>query len=204
MRIRILTVSLFAALPFFFSACRSEDILSKREMVDLYVDMFIADNLLDDMPQLRQQADTSLFFDPIFEKHGIDFETYDRSLHYYSYYSEDLADIISSVKEEFDKMQLELYEEFQELERIRKINEDNRIEYKEKDFSNDSVRWANADVLWPPKDSLSVSDSLEIKDSLSLKDDIFVSDTIEIKELRLQGDSIMPRPELTPMKKIDF
>ena len=75
------------------SCSKGGRVLSEHKMELLYADMFLADQWLRDHPQYRSTADTTLFFDPIFEKHNITFEDYDASLKYYVSNPELLAEI---------------------------------------------------------------------------------------------------------------
>ena len=59
-------------------------VIPEKQLEDLYIDMFIADQWLRDHNDFQLAADTSLFFDPIFAEHGYSFEDYDATLKYYT------------------------------------------------------------------------------------------------------------------------
>lgn len=107
-------------------------------MKELYVDMFISDQWLRDNIKERSKADTTLFFDPIFERHGVTFEDYERSVDYYLSKPKTFTEIVTSVAEmlqqeadrldEIGKMNLKIQEERKKLG-----------EYKNVDFASDKI-----------------------------------------------------------------
>ncbi len=182
---------------------RSGRVIPKKDMIALYTDMFIADQWLRDNSSARAAADTTLFFDPIFRRHGYSFADYEKSIEYYSGRTEDLREVMDSVSKRL-KNRAEHYRKLSE--RIREAREENerlRVDYTAVDFSDDSLVWALDGILWPLRDSLAVSDSLAAADSIAVSADSLA----RAKGLREMPDSVGPHrflrhePDLRPERR---
>ena len=110
--------------------------MSEHKMEMLYTDMFLADQWLRDHPKYRAMADTTLFFDPIFEKHNITFEDYDASLKYYVSKPELLAEITQKASARLSKMADIMSKEVERLAEIDRTNKANRISHEFVDFES--------------------------------------------------------------------
>ena len=133
--------------------------MSEHKMEMLYTDMFLADQWLRDHPKYRAMADTTLFFDPIFEKHNITFEDYDASLKYYVSKPELLAEITQKASARLSKMADIMSKEVERLAEIDRTNKANRISHEFVDFES----------LEPRSEYFSFTDSVSVhSDSLSL------------------------------------
>lgn len=132
-----ISLAIFAIL--FVTGCSGRGrVISEAKMKELYVDMFISDQWLRDNIKERSKADTTLFFDPIFERHGVTFEDYERSLDYYLAKPKTFTEIVTSVAEM-------LQQEADRLDEIAnmnlKIQEERKKlgEYKKVDFDPDKI-----------------------------------------------------------------
>lgn len=133
--------------------------MSEHKMEMLYTDMFLADQWLRDHPKYRAMADTTLFFDPIFEKHNITFEDYDASLKYYVSKPELLAEITQKASARLSKMADIMSKEVERLAEIDRTNKANRISHEFVDFES----------LEPRSEYFSLTDSVSVhSDSLAL------------------------------------
>lgn len=143
-----------------FSSCsKGGRVLSEHKMEMLYTDMFLADQWLRDHPKYRAMADTTLFFDPIFEKHNITFEDYDASLKYYVSKPELLAEITQKASARLSKMADIMSKEVERLAEIDRTNKTNRISHEFVDFES----------LEPRSEYFSFTDSVSVhSDSLAL------------------------------------
>lgn len=143
-----------------FSSCsKGGRVLSEHKMEMLYTDMFLADQWLRDHPKYRAMADTTLFFDPIFEKHNITFEDYDASLKYYVSKPELLAEITQKASARLSKMADIMSKEVERLAEIDRTNKANRISHEFVDFES----------LEPRSEYFSLTDSVSVhSDSLAL------------------------------------
>ena len=193
-----------------FSSCsKGGRVLSEHKMEMLYTDMFLADQWLRDHPKYRAMADTTLFFDPIFEKHNITFEDYDASLKYYVSKPELLAEITQKASARLSKMADIMSKEVERLAEIDRTNKANHISHEFVDFESleprseyfsftDSVS-VHSDSLALALDSLAFApDSLAIApDSLAAKE---VSHSQRVGTLLRGFDSVKvaPRPFSRP------
>lgn len=157
-----------------FSSCsKGGRVLSEHKMEMLYTDMFLADQWLRDHPKYRAMADTTLFFDPIFEKHNITFEDYDASLKYYVSKPELLAEITQKASARLSKMADIMSKEVERLAEIDRTNKANRISHEFVDFES----------LEPRSEYFSFTDSVSVhSDSLALALDslAFAPDSLAI------------------------
>lgn len=77
-------MSLAAALVAFAVSCsKSPVVIPRRDMEMIYRDMFLADEWLNENSGRKSQADTTWFYEPIFEKYGYTVEDYRTSVDFY-------------------------------------------------------------------------------------------------------------------------
>ncbi len=148
-------ILLLLSLCLSLAACggREGKVIPEKKMAMLYADMFLADQWLKENKPARQVADTTLFFDPIFEKYGYTFADYEKSIEYYSGETEVLSRIVDSASAML-KRQADRYTKISAaISKVREENEKNRVPYLFVDFTRDSAVWAASGVLWPVKDS---------------------------------------------------
>ena len=191
------------------SCSKGGRVLSEHKMELLYADMFLADQWLRDHPQYRSVADTTLFFDPIFEKHNITFEDYDASLKYYVSNPEVLAEITQKASARLQKMADRINKEVERLAEIDRTNKANRVKHEFVDFESLEPRSdfypfpdssaVNSDSLSVRLDSLSVSlDSLSVRlDSLSAGPD---SLSVSLDSVKV-APTLFSRPDSLPLRK---
>lgn len=139
-------------------ACDRPKVIPADKMVDLYVDMFLADQWLRDHPDEREAADTTLFFDPVLRSRGYEFEDYEASVNHYLRDPEAFSEITERVKNELGAradLRRRLWERKRDLG------------YRQVDFSADTL-WRQDWLLWgaPEEgDSTAVGqDSLDVPD----------------------------------------
>lgn len=166
-----------AVLVTLLCSCR-ERIIPRATMVDIYSEMFLADQWLSDHYQERTKADTSLFYDPIFARYGYTFEDYDRSVKYYLKDPERFSKIFRDASARLAKKK-DLYA--RKSERVAKIREfnDQFKGYMQANFDEDTVLWR------PPITDSLILDSLR-RDSLyrdSLIRAAFVLDSLRLDSL---------------------
>ena len=157
--------------------------MSEHKMEMLYTDMFLADQWLRDHPKYRAMADTTLFFDPIFEKHNITFEDYDASLKYYVSKPELLAEITQKASARLSKMADIMSKEVERLAEIDRTNKANRISHEFVDFES----------LEPRSEYFGFTDSVSVhSDSLALA----------LDSLAFAPDSLAIAPDSLAAKKV--
>lgn len=149
---------------------RKGRVIPEKKMVRLYTEMFLADQWLRDNEDARDGVDTTLFFDPIFRRHGFSFEDYNRSVHFYldrpEKYSKILNRAADRIRKEGARVEAEATREEERLREIRHL----RSLYHHQDLSTDSLRWTGPKTLWPvfmePKDTTAAVDSAATQDSV--------------------------------------
>lgn len=124
------------------SGCDSRrKVIPPGVLSDIYFDMFLAEQWINDDYNLRRAADTTLVYEPIFNRYGYTTADYDNSVTYYLARPETFTKIAEATAKRFA-------DELESLERLQKENreadEANRIyrHYHKKDFNADSVRWS--------------------------------------------------------------
>lgn len=177
------------------SCSKGGRVLSEHKMELLYADMFLADQWLRDHPQYRSTADTTLFFDPIFEKHNITFEDYDASLKYYVSNPELLAEITQKASARLQKMADSMNKEVERLAEIDRTNKANRVKHEFVDFESLEPR---SDFYYLPDSSAVNSDSLSVRlDSLSVSLD---SLSVSLDSAKV-APKLFSRPDSLPLRK---
>ncbi|MGM9747352.1 MAG: DUF4296 domain-containing protein, partial [Candidatus Cryptobacteroides sp.] len=83
---RFLKILIPLAIAMCLTACSSSEggrIIPKRKMAQIYAEMFVADQQVTMDFKTRSSADTSLVYEPIFEKYGYTTEDYRASRAHY-------------------------------------------------------------------------------------------------------------------------
>ena len=156
-------VLLLTALALLAGCGHRGRVIPEKKLIRLYTDMFLADQWRRDHADARSALDTTLFFDPIFRRHGYTFEDYDRSVHFYldrpEKYSKLLNRAADRIRKEGSKVEAEanrLREHDMEIRHLRSL-------YHRQDLTTDSLRWSGRQTLWPVfqevKDTVAVADS---------------------------------------------
>lgn len=157
-------------------ACSSSGkgrVIPEDRMVDLYVDMFISDAWLKDNKAAKARADTTLFFDPIFKRHGYTFDDYEKSIQFYSGDMETFSKILDSAARILSAKSTELEKKDAEILRARHLEDSLRAHWV--DFVGDSIllkmkgrlcdRGMNSGFVYFPvasaEDSLQKTDSVD-------------------------------------------
>lgn len=65
------------------TGCTGRHIIPKKDMVDIYAEMFLADQWIGVERSRNRQADTTLLYEPIFRKYGYDTDDFRESVNYY-------------------------------------------------------------------------------------------------------------------------
>ena len=167
---------LLLVLPCLLAGCaRRGRVIPEEQFSRLYEEMLLADQWVREAPEARKKADTTLFFDPIFKRHGYTFADYDRSVNYYLDHPEKFIKILNDAAERLNKEQDRLQK--QQDERIEAERERDRLHglYKtDWDFADDSLSWARDRILWPVREAsvdtlAAVTDSTAVADTLVLE-----------------------------------
>lgn len=161
-------------------------VLKPKKMSDIYADLFIADSWLRDNQDKRRKADTTLFLDPIFEDHKVDYKDFYVSIEYYTAHPEEYSDILTGaidiMRERYEIISA-LSEQYNLAEEVRK----KLPEYHIINFGADSMKALGDRAFWHP-DSLSVVDSIPQLDTLARKDTLALTplDTLKMSDKPLK------------------
>jgi len=179
------------------AACsRNARIIPRSTMSKIYAEMFVADQWLKDHPEARKTADTSFFYEPIFEKYGYTFEDYNATVEKYIADPENYGKIIKKTADILKARHNELLRLKDLEDGIKKANAAIKG-YEMRDFSTDSARWSYSSILWGVKDTVTVKDtvrfhldSLAYRDSLAVRDSLMALDTLSLRD-SLRLDSLL-------------
>ena len=119
-------VLVFAAAFLLLAGCGGKKVIPADKLADIYADMFLADQWLRDHPDSRELADSTLFYDPIFERYGYSFEDFDHSMQYYTSVPDEFSEITTQVSEKLRKLGLRLDE-------VNKLRKETLAEYENVD-----------------------------------------------------------------------
>ncbi len=185
----------FMAVLLLLCACSGRPrIIPRGVLTDIYADMFLADQWLEDHRGERSRADTMLFYDPIFKRYGYTFEDYDASVRRYLKDPEKFSKIFRDASLKLKDKREVFIKKTERLEKIKEFNDAIRG-YVRSDFRKDTLVWRSR-----YKDSL--KEALRIQDSL-MKDSLYVDslrrDSLFRDSLRLDSLS-----RLKSMKLNDF
>ena len=161
-------------------------VLKPKKMSEIYADLFIADSWLRDNQDKRRKADTTLFLDPIFEDHKVDYKDFYVSIEYYTAHPEEYSDILTGaidiIQERYEVISV-LSEQYNLAEEVRK----KLPKYHIVNFGADSMKALGDRAFWHP-DSLSVVDSIPQLDTLVRKDTLALTalDTLKASDKPLK------------------
>lgn len=115
--------AVLAALLLCFACSDDESkVIPRGKMAKIYAEMLVMDQWAVSDSRLRQKADTSLIYEPIFEKYGYDGEDYRASVEYYMNDPERFSRILRESSDILDARIEELKNLKQELMEQEKIN----------------------------------------------------------------------------------
>lgn len=140
-------------------------------MSEIYAEMFLADQWLNDHYSAKAIADTSDFYGPIFKKYGYSFNDYDRSVNHYLDNPKKYTGIMEKCTEILSA-QLGL---LKKEETRRELLEE--IEFYLIKYAMEPIDFEKDTVLWAP-DSLKLKrkiiiDTTDVKGRDSIRTDIF-------------------------------
>lgn len=108
------------------SSCSERADIPKDKMVNIYCEMYLADQLIDDVPGMRAQADTMSVYAPIIEKYGFTVEQFNNSVQYYLRDPERYGIMMQKVKAKLDKKEQFLTKKRNLIEGIEGVEVDSK------------------------------------------------------------------------------
>lgn len=123
MRKVFLHISAISAALLMCLACSGDKVslIPRGKLAKIYAEMLVVDQWTQSEPFLRAQADTSLVYEPIFEKYGYDTEDYIHSVEHYMKDPERYSRILRATADMLDQRILELNELKKALKRQAEI-----------------------------------------------------------------------------------
>ena len=168
-------------------ACaRKARVIPDNKLADIYAEMFLADQWLSTNYSYRRVADTTLFYEPIFEKYGYNLADFNESMLYYVKKPDKYAKILKTAGLKLDA----------QAKRLKKVedyynNREKFSPYIPKSFNLETLMSQDTmmsvcvrDIVeaWQVDDSLAVRDSLIVRDSMAVKDALIVKDSLAAKD----------------------
>lgn len=166
---RNIILPLVLLLAFLTSCSERGRVIPQGKMARIYAEMFIADQWVMVNPAARKQADTSLFYEPIFRKYGYTFKDYNASVEHYLQDPDTYVKILTQTSDILES-QLEQARSLKEIEDGAKAFNAKIKGYENKDFS-DSLIWKPLLDAWR-KEAVDPIDSVEA--SGAFEDSVYV------------------------------
>lgn len=198
-------VVLALAVGLSLASCgKKERVIPKEKMAEIYAEMYVLDQWLDDNRSLRREADTSLVYAPVLDKYGYTYDDYLNSVNVYmkdpTRYSrilrrtsEILGSRLTELKAE-KKAQEDALKESRRLDSLR-----NLIHLNVDSLMNSMVRTAPSDSLVTAFDSLGFVDFRFVQTSDTTYDGPAM--VIRIDSLAVAADSLTVLTDTLPEKK---
>jgi len=110
MRVKVSHIALLAVILLFASCSEKEggEVIPHNDFAKIYADMFISDQWIREHPETMAIADTTLIYEPIFNKYGYTTDDYLKSVDYYLYDPVRFSRILEESVEILEKKKLEL------------------------------------------------------------------------------------------------
>lgn len=197
-------VVLALAVGLSLASCgKKERVIPKEKMAEIYAEMYVLDQWLDDNRSLRREADTSLVYAPVLDKYGYTYDDYLNSVDVYmkdpTRYSrilrrtsEILGSRLTELKAE-KKAQEDALKESRRLDSLR-----NLIHLNVDSLMNSMVRTAPSDSLVTAFDSLGFVDFRFVQTSDTTYDGPAM--VIRIDSLAVAADSLTVLTDTLPEK----
>lgn len=83
--------------------CSRGRVIPEKTFTRIYQEMFLADQWLAAHPEYKGQADSTLFYEPIFRKHGFRTRDFHRSIDYYLARPEKYQHLMQAVQDGLEK-----------------------------------------------------------------------------------------------------
>lgn len=138
---KVLHIFCIVAVLLSLASCgRKGRVIPRGTLSDIYSEMFLADQWLKDNKEYRRQADTSFFYEPIFNRYGYTLDDYLASVDHYLKDPEKFSQIIKDAAAKLTEGQNEWKKTMAVISAKRAANK--KIKgYKASDFAEDTVLW---------------------------------------------------------------
>lgn len=103
-----------------FAGCTRKGIIKKQTMSAILMDMYLADQYIEQTPDMRAQTDTLAVYPAIIEKYGYTVEEYANSVRYWLQEDREYTAILESAQAKLEERVAVLDEQLAEIERLRR------------------------------------------------------------------------------------
>ena len=116
-------ISALFAVVLFLSSCTGDGgkVIPRSKLAEIYAEMLITDQWISDTPGLRRTADTSLVYEPIFQKYGYTTADYRTSVDRYMDDPERFSRILRTTVQILDEKMVQLNLDREEQERLKAL-----------------------------------------------------------------------------------
>lgn len=185
------------------SACgRKDKVIPRDTMVDIYADLFVADQWLKEQGADFMAADTVRFYEPIFQKYGYTTLDFRNSANYYLQDSRRFARILQRVSSRLedhakylDRLSSDISSIQSEIDRLKRSATLPAVFYDSAFFARSAgfeiELQADERGAWMPvfpseaPDSVSVADTLAVSDSLRTRDSLHMVAPLSVRGVPL-------------------
>jgi len=136
-------------------------VIPKSEMANIFADMMLADEWIRQYPDLRQRADTCLFFEAVFNRYGYSVKDYRKSMDEYIEDPEKLNKIYKKASAILTRYKADAEKAAELYEKVREANRIFESGYEPKDFGNRPEVWDTA--MWDRRPDTLVTNLVIIK-----------------------------------------
>lgn len=118
------TVAAVVSASLLLLSCgRNGRVIPDAELSEIIVEMLLSDQWLDQNHSERRTADTTLFYEPVFNRHGYTFKDFDRSISYYIEDGNHFEDILKVSEKMLSREASRLEKLMSKSEKAREFNE---------------------------------------------------------------------------------
>lgn len=210
--------------------CRDKGIIEEEDMAQIYAEMLMTDQWINNNTGVRKLADTSRVYEPILKKYGHSSETYRKSVEYYLQDPDTYAEIMKETIKILDARLAVLNRKKQEIAEnnlrtsyvrgfARYVNIDDSWLSMNQVSKNDTIRFDSLAVIWDtvtycynitrvlkvhPVDSLAVCDTLHVCDSIPVSDSLVPppADSMAVKEMLERKFDTLKGPDEDDLRRI--
>lgn len=129
---KVLAYTLVVFLLLLVSGCKRPRLMSEKTFSRVLEEMLLADIWLEEHPDNNAQADTSLFYDEIFSRHGYRFIDYDSTLSYYMANPEKYREVLEIALER-------VQDKIEKLDTTSKVEEEVSSDSSVEDYSDEEL-----------------------------------------------------------------
>lgn len=185
------------------SCGKKERVIPKEKMAEIYAEMYVLDQWLDDNRSLRREADTSLVYAPVLDKYGYTYDDYLNSVDVYmkdpTRYSRILRRTSEILGSRLTELKAEKKAQEDALKESRRLDSlMNLIHLNVDSLMNSMVRTAPSDSLVTAFDSLGFVDFRFVQTSDTTYDGPAM--VIRIDSLAVAADSLTVLTDTLPEK----